>query len=143
VVKNEVNVPVLKNFVEQLYVPTLDAAMKRKHSLVIIILRVLLFAFSALTLLVGRQEDHPASKKLEWWGAGVVICLERGADFHMAQLMPLSLTVSCFSEVQIWFRPTRVVPEKGSLNVCVCACVRACVRARALSSPLYDVYKPL
>lgn len=34
VVKNEVNVPVLKNFVEQLYVPTLDAAMKRKHSLV-------------------------------------------------------------------------------------------------------------
>jgi len=37
-VKNEVNVPVLKNFVEQLYVPTLDAAMKRKHSLVIIIM---------------------------------------------------------------------------------------------------------
>ena len=34
VVKNEVNVPVLKNFVEQLYVPTLDAAMKRRHSLV-------------------------------------------------------------------------------------------------------------
>ena len=33
-------------------------------------------AFSALTLLVGRQEDHPACKKLEWWGAGVVICLE-------------------------------------------------------------------
>jgi len=66
VVKNEVNVPVLKNFVEQLYVPTLDAAMKRKHSLVIIILRVLLFAFSALTLLVGRQKGHPASKKLEW-----------------------------------------------------------------------------
>ena len=65
-VKNEVNVPVLKNFVEQLYVPTLDAAMKRKHSLVIIILRVLLFAFSALTLLVGRQKGHPASKKLEW-----------------------------------------------------------------------------
>jgi len=26
-------------------------------------------------LLVGRQEEHPASKKLEWWGAGVVICL--------------------------------------------------------------------
>ena len=40
-------------------------------------------AFSALTLLVGRQEGHPACKKTEWWGAGVVICLERGADFHM------------------------------------------------------------
>ena len=37
----------------------------------------------------------------EWWGAGVVICLERGADLHMAQLMPLPLTVSCFSKIQI------------------------------------------
>ena len=36
--------------------------------------------FSALTLLVGRQEGHPACKKTEWWGAGVVICLERSAD---------------------------------------------------------------
>jgi len=34
------------------------------------------FAFSALTLLVGRQEGHPACKKLEWWGAGVVVCDE-------------------------------------------------------------------
>jgi len=40
-------------------------------------------AFSALTLLVGRQEGHPACKKLEWWGAGVVICLDRGADLHI------------------------------------------------------------
>ena len=39
-------------------------------------------AFSALTLLVGRQEGHPARKKTEWWGAGVVICLERGADLY-------------------------------------------------------------
>jgi len=31
------------------------------------------------------------------------ICLERGADFHMAQLMPLPLTVSCFSKIQIGF----------------------------------------
>jgi len=30
-------------------------------------------AFSALTLLVGRQEGHPACKKTEWWSAGVVI----------------------------------------------------------------------
>jgi len=33
----------------------------------------------------------------------VVICLERGADLHMAQLMPLPLTVFCFSEIQIGF----------------------------------------
>jgi len=51
--------------------------------------------------MVGRQERHPACKKTEWWGAGVVICLERGAELHMAQLMPLPLTVSCFSKIQI------------------------------------------
>jgi len=49
-----------------------------------------MLAFSTLTLLVGRQERHPACKKL-WWDAGVVICLERGADLHMAQMMPLPL----------------------------------------------------
>jgi len=41
----------------------------------------------------------------------------------MAQLMPLPLTVSCFSKIQIglpfWYRLTRVVPEKGPLNRCV------------------------
>jgi len=69
---------------------------------------VLLFASSALTLLVGRQEGHPACKKTEWWGAGVVFCLERGADLRMAQLMPLPLTASCFSKIQIGF--TFLVP---------------------------------
>ena len=33
----------------------------------------------------------------------MVICLERGADLHMAQLMPLPLTVSCFNKIQIGF----------------------------------------
>ena len=41
--------------------------------------------------------------KTEWWGAGIVICLERGADLHMTELMPLPLTVSCFSKIQIGF----------------------------------------
>jgi len=54
----------------------------------------------------------------------VVICLEQGADLHMAQLMPLPLTVSCFSKIQTGF--TFLVPAhpgspgKGPLNVCVC-----------------------
>ena len=65
-------------------------------------------AFSALTLLVGRQEGDPACKKTEWWGAGMVIRLELGADLHMAKLMPLPLTVSCFSKIQIGF--TFLVP---------------------------------
>ena len=33
----------------------------------------------------------------------MVICLERDADLHMAQLMPLPLTVSCFSKIKIGF----------------------------------------
>ena len=37
-------------------------------------------AFSALTLLAGFQEGHPAYKK--WWGAGIVICLERGGHAY-------------------------------------------------------------
>jgi len=60
-------------------------------------------------------------------GAGVVICLERGADLHMAQLMPLPLTVSCFSKIQICF--TFVVPahlgsprQRAVKRVCVCVC---------------------
>jgi len=52
-------------------------------------------AFSAMTLLAGRQEGHPACKKL----SGAVVCLERGADLHTAQLMPLPLTVSYFSKI--------------------------------------------
>ena len=57
----------------------------------------------------------------------MVICLERGADLHVAQLMPLPLTVSCFSKIQIGF--TFLVPAdlgspgKGPLNGCVCLCV--------------------
>ena len=54
----------------------------------------------------------------------MVICLERGADLHMAQLMPTPLTVSCFSKIQIGF--TFLVPAHlGSpgqwavKNVCV------------------------
>ena len=66
----------------------------------------------------------------EWWGAGVVICLERGADLHIAQLMPLPLTVSCFSKIQIGFTflvPVHLgSPGKGPLNGCVCVCVCVC-----------------
>ena len=84
--------------------------------------------FSALTLLVGRQEGHPACKKLEWWSIGVVFCLERDADLHTAQLMPLPLAVSCFSNIQIGF--TFLLPahpgspgKRAVKRVCVCVCV--------------------
>ena len=48
----------------------------------------------------------------------MVICLEQGAELHIAQLMPLPLTV--FSKIQIGF--TQLVP--AHLNWCVCVCVR-------------------
>jgi len=60
----------------------------------------------------------------------MVICLERGADLHMSQLMPLPLTVSCLSKIQIGF--TFLVPAHPDspgksaikrLCVCVCVCV--------------------
>jgi len=54
----------------------------------------------------------------------MVICLERGADLHMAQLMLLPLTVYCFSKIQIGFTflvPAHLgSPGKGPLNRCVC-----------------------
>ena len=72
--------------------------------------KCLLLSFSALMLLVGQQEGHPS----EWWGAGMVICL----------LMSLPLTVSWSRLVlPFWYWITRVVQEKGPLNVCVCVCL--------------------
>ena len=57
----------------------------------------------------------------------MVICLELGADLHMAQLMPLPLTVSCFSKIQIGF--TFLVPallgspgKRAVKRGCVCVC---------------------
>jgi len=61
----------------------------------------------------------------------MVISLERDADLHMAQLMPLPLTVSCFSKIQIAF--TFLVPaypgsplKKWPLNGCVCVTWKGC-----------------
>jgi len=52
---------------------------------------------------LGGRKGARAVKKTELWGAGMNICLERGADLHMAQLMPLPLAVPCFSKIQIVF----------------------------------------
>jgi len=81
-------------------------------------------AFSALTLLVGRQEGHPACKKLSG-GVLAWLCLERDADLHMAQRMPLPLTVSCFSNIQIGFSFLVLAHPDGPRQravkrVCVC-----------------------
>ena len=65
----------------------------------------------------------------------MVICLERSADLHMAQLMPLPVTISCFSEIQIGF--TFLVPahpdSPGQEAVKrVCVCVFVCILCRVV-----------
>jgi len=71
----------------------------------------------------GRKGIRPV--KTEQWGAGMVICLEQGADLHMAQLMLLPLTISCSSNIQIGFT-FLVLAHLGSpgqwavKQVCVC-----------------------
>ena len=67
----------------------------------------------------------------------MAICLERSADLHMALLMPLPLTVSCFSKIQIGFTflvladlgspGQRAVKQVVCVCVCACACACACV----------------
>jgi len=71
----------------------------------------------------------------------VVICLERGADLRMAQLMPLPLTVSCSSKIQIGF--TFLVPahpgspgKRAVKRVCVCVCVCVCTQGNVCSCAL-------
>ena len=70
----------------------------------------------------GRNGIRPV--KTEWWGAGVVICLERVAD-----LMPLPITVPCFSKIQIGFTflvpavpgsPGKKVVKRARARACVC-----------------------
>ena len=80
-------------------------------------------AFSALTLLVGRQEGHPACKKLS---GGVLAWLSAGSRCRLAwpswcHCHSLSLASIKFRLVlPFWYRLTRVVPEKRPLNGCVC-----------------------
>jgi len=99
--------------------------VSRESPDIIIIIKSLDFgAFSALTLLVVWQEGRPACKKLS---GGVLAWLSVWSEvqtLHVAQLMTLPLTVSCFNKIQIGFTflvPAHLgSPGKGPLNGCVC-----------------------
>jgi len=54
----------------------------------------------------------------------VVICLERGADLHTAQL----IHCHSLSLVSFWYWLTQVVPDKGPLNGCVRMCMQRLTR---------------
>ena len=80
-------------------------------------------AFSALTLLVGRQEGHPACKKLS---GGVLVWLSVWSELQTyvrpswCHCHSVSLTsVKSRLVSPFWYQLTRVVPDKGSLNGCV------------------------
>ena len=68
----------------------------------------------------GRKGIRPVKN----WAVGCWRGYMSGARCRLIQLMPLPLTVSCFSKIQIglpfWYRPTRAVLDKGPLNGCVC-----------------------
>ena len=82
-------------------------------------------AFSALTLLVGRQEGHPACKKLSggvlaWlsvWSKVQTCIWPSWCHCHSLSLAPVK------SRLVFWYRLTWVLPEKGLLNGCVCVCM--------------------
>jgi len=103
-------------------------------------------AFSALTLLVGRQEDHPACKKLS---DGVLMLLSVWSEvqtciwpsgFYCHSLSLASVKSSLV--LPFWYRLTRLVPDKGPLNGCVCVCVCLCVCMLAcLMEAFYDQKK--
>ena len=100
-----------------------------------------LYAFSALTLLVRRQEGHPACKKLSdevlawlsvWSEVQTCIC---SSWCHCHLLSPAS--VKSRLVLPFWYRLTWVVPEKWPLNGCVCVCVCVCV---GHNSELYGTF---
>ena len=92
---------------------------------------VTFFAFSALTLLVGRQGGHPACKKLNggvlaWlsvWSEVQTCIWPSWCHCHSLSLAPVKSRLV----LSFWYRLTWVVSDKRAIKR-VCVCVRACVR---------------
>jgi len=69
----------------------------------------------------------------------VAVCLERSADLHMAQLVPLPLTVSCFSKIQIGFTfLVQAHPGSPGQRAVKRVCVRVRVRVRVVWFDVQD-----
>jgi len=101
---------------------------RRAYCIFDLTLYKLLTYLLSLPSVLWRCEGYPACKKwvVGWWHG--VICLQRDADLHMVQPMPLPFTVSCCSKIQIGF--TFLVPahlgspgQRAVKRVCVCVCV--------------------
>ena len=103
------------------------------------------YAFSALTLLAGHQEEQPACKR----GIGMVICLEGGADcMHMVQLMPLHPKTRLASFISrlvlhFWYRLTQAVLEKKLFNECSVVLKASLVNRNFFTTSIYLPTFPL
>jgi len=99
-------------------------------------------AFSAVTLLVGRQEGHLACKTLSsgllaWlsvWSEMQTCIQPSGCHCHSLSLA----SVKSRLVLPFWYRLTRVVPEKGPLNVCVCMCTDSSLQCN-VATPLREL----
>ena len=110
-------------------IPTKWAAVSHISSYLCVfnLLTVAGCAFSALTLLVGRQEGHTACKKLS---GGVLQWLSVWSEVQIVCIWPswwhchsLSLaSVKSRLVLPFWYRLTRIVPDRAIKRVCVCVC---------------------
>ena len=90
-------------------------------------IHIVFCAFSALTLLVGPQEGHPACKKLSsgvlaWlsaWSEVQTCILPSRCHCHSLSLAPVKSRLV----LPFWYWLTWVVPDKGPLNGCVYVCI--------------------
>ena len=108
------------------FVPSESLLQLNYWHLIIITIDFYINPFSALTLLVGRQEGHPACKKLSggllaWlsvWSKVQTCIWPSWCHCHSLSLA----SVKSRLVLPFWYRLTRVVPEKGPLNARVCVC---------------------
>ena len=109
---------------------------------------IVVTAFSALTLLVGQQEGHPACKKMSggvvaWlsvWGE-VQTCIYSPADATATRCLFASVKSRLVLPFCYRYRLTGVVPDKGPLNGCVCVCVYRYVTASFAAGHGYRSYE--
>ena len=104
----------------------------KPHQIFFSRLHIMHCAFSALTLLVGRQEGHLACKKLsggvlEWLSVWSEVQTCIWPSWCYCQSLSLA-SVKSRLVLPFWYRLTWVVPEKGPLNGCVCVCVLCCTK---------------
>ena len=102
-------------------------------------------AFSALTLLVGRQEGHPACKKqsggvLAWlsvWSEVQTCIWPSSCHCHSLSLAPVKSRLV----LPFWYRLTQVVLEKRPLNGCCCCCFSGSAKRKCGCFPQHNGHR--